>query len=322
MNGLTYTDASERRTPWGTTGDDVGTYATRQEMLEAAGLANWDVHFEDLVTAESGSPVPGRRATVRGDNQQVLGIVGDRYKILSAEDAFAFGDNIVDDGQAAWKRAGSTRNGETIFGCMELSHLGIRFPGQDREVPPYLLIVNSFAGSTPLQGVLASIVPSCTNTFEAARGTKTPYRFSIRHTSSLEGRLLAAREALGIAFQHVPEVQEMVDALAAKKVTDARAKALLAQVFPIPDDASPAVIAKHHATQAYDLYQSSETLGKDQRGTRWGVMQAVTEYVDFGMDWKPRSDERTAADLRTEAVLMGNGKEIKDRALGILLNAK
>lgn len=294
-----------------------GELATKDEMLEAAGLAGWDVQKKAIYVGRKGPVVEGKYATVTADGR-VLGVVGRGYRVTQTEETFELGEQMVDDGTARWERAGFFRGGRTIFGAMEICGGEISVPGDDSPIKPYLLLVNSFDGSTPEQGILAFIRPVCINTFEAARGTDTPYRFNIRHTGSREGKVQMAREAIGISFKHSAEVAQLATALATTAIVDEQVQEIFRKtVWPIDADAlSEGRLEAHASTVAYENYLTSPTID-GIRGTAWGAFNAVTEFVDHIAEYK--SKVNVAEDVKGEALLFGRGQMRKDRALGALL---
>lgn len=325
QRGITVTLA-DRRKPWDVASWSEGQkptsefYATAPEMLEAAGLANLNVTLTPMQTTDhDGQPIviPGRFANV--DSQgRIRGVnLTSRYRNIQMEDAFGFGDAIVDSGEAKWERAGEARNGSLVFGCMELVHLGVNVPGDNGgDLVPYLLILNSFGGESPFGGLIAFIRPVCTNTFEMAFGTPTPFKFSIRHTGGLDGKLAMAREALGITFQHVAEVQELTTRLAGIKLVEEQVRAILDATFADPDKASGE--RSPLAVKVWDHYQASTTL-EGIRGTGWGVLNAVGEYLDHVQDYRPRGAAGDPLALRAENLLVGKAQGKKEVALKAIL---
>ena len=61
---------------------------TSKEALELAGL-NWKVLQKPIYTS-SGIPIKGYKANVRETDQNILGIVTDRYKVVQNDEAFKF----------------------------------------------------------------------------------------------------------------------------------------------------------------------------------------------------------------------------------------
>lgn len=331
MDDFTVTLAN-RKTPWESglswaEGQKPGSYtqfATAKDMLEAAGMANWNVTKTQLVLP-NGKPVPGAYANVRRPgtpDESILGVVGNTYQPRQPEQIFAFGDNIVDSGEAKWERAGGFNGGSIIFAAMELVHLGIRVPGDESDLRPYLFLMDSFDGSYPTTGILAFTRPVCINTFEMALGTNTAHKFKIRHVGGLEGKIQMAREAIGLSFKHAQETAQVVSKLATTKVLDKQVAELFSKVvWPIGDDASDDKIDSHVSTAAFELYQTSETLDSI-RGTAWGAFNAVTEFVDHYVNYNGRGIS-TADDVRGKSLLLGAGEARKEAALkGLLALAK
>lgn len=319
---------ANRKTPWESglswaEGQKPGAYTSftsAAEMLDAAGMGGWNVTKRQLVLP-NGKPVPGAFANVAlpgTPDERILGVVGNTYQPRQPEQIFAFGDNIVDSGEAKWERAGGYNGGSIIFACMELVHLGISVPGDESDIKPYLFLMDSFDGSYPTTGLLAYVRPVCINTFEMALGTTTSHKFKIRHVGGLEGKLDMARNALGISFKHTKETAEIVQRLAVTKMVDKQVAELFANVvWPIGDDASDDKIDNHVSTEAFELYQSSETLDSI-RGTAWGAFNAVTEFVDHYVKYAGRGIS-TADDVRGKSLLLGAGEARKEIALKELI---
>lgn len=321
---------ASRRKPWEVASwsegqKDQGEYATSADMLDAAGLANMDVQLRPTyVKGPKGLwQSTGSYATVAKDGR-VLGTgMSARYKVLQAEEAFAFGDAIVDSGAAKWERAGSVRNGETIFGCMELQHLGVKVPGdQGGDLQPYLLIVNSFGGWTPFAGIIAFIRPVCMNTFQAAYGTKTKHRFAIKHTGTLDGKLQMAREALGIAFQHAEEVKALTQTLMTTRLVEDQVRDIIDSVWPKAPGAKRDEPRSPIALKVQQQYDASPTLD-GIRGTGWGVLNAVTEYLDHVAEYRPQGadakDPQKVLELRGLNLMLDGAEKAKERTLKALL---
>lgn len=323
---------ANRRKPWEVASWSEGqkrtsdTFATSSEMLQAAGLAGWDVRLQPTyVRGPLGRwQETGTYATVNKDGMVLGSGMSKRYRVLQSEEAFAFGDAIVDSGEAKWERAGKVRGGETVFGCMELQHLGVKVPGDDRggDLQPYLLIVNSFGGWTPFCGIIAFIRPVCINTFQAAYGTKTPHRFAIKHTGTLDGKLQMAREALGIAFQHAEEVKALTQQLMTTRLVDQQVQDIIDQVWPKAPGAKRTDPRSEIAVAVQQQYDASPTLD-GIRGTGWGLMNAVTEYLDHVADYRPQGkdagDPTKGLELRGLNLMLDKAEKKKERVLQALL---
>jgi len=157
--GLTDSDSdsmfSVRVTPWHGLGAVLDRPpATLSEAIEASGLG-WNVAKEPIAidrgetsVADWSAPrceeIPGFYATVRQDTREVLGIVGERYRIVQNHEAFAFVDQLLGS-SINFETAGSLHGGRRVWVLATLpDHVEV---GGD-VVRPYVLLMNSHDGST------------------------------------------------------------------------------------------------------------------------------------------------------------------------------
>lgn len=124
--GLTDSDSmfSVRVTPWHGLGAVLDQPpATIAEAIEASGLG-WSVAKEPIAVdrgetvADWSAPrceeIPGFYATVRQDTREVLGIVGERYRIVQNHEAFAFVDQLLGS-SINFETAGSLHGGRRVW---------------------------------------------------------------------------------------------------------------------------------------------------------------------------------------------------------------
>ena len=103
-----------REKPWHGLGTRVEAALSSKEALIAAGL-NWEVIQKKLYTKE-GDCVPGFYANVRDNDNKVLGVVTNRYKIVQNREAFAFTDELLGKG-VKYETAGSLKGQENMDSC-------------------------------------------------------------------------------------------------------------------------------------------------------------------------------------------------------------
>lgn len=279
------TFASRRVPAWhmlGTVFQD--DYVTTMEMLRLAHMDNWNVRLEDIT-------LPGRSdiayyATVR-DNPadglpDVLGVVKDKYRTYQNEDLFSFGDTILDGG-GRWETAGSIKGGRVVFGSLAIDHDVVLDPtGVADEIRSYLLVSSSHDGSLSIQ---ASITPTrvvCQNTLTAAlNGASQTYKF--RHTARAEGRIAAAREALGLAHKFMDAFEVEAQALFQTAVDADKFYAIINAAYPKPDEDVKGSQTKwqNKVDTLFSIYQSPTVAGAGVDGTAWGAYNALTERLDW-----------------------------------------
>jgi len=67
-----------------------------EEALEVAGL-DWNVNQSSIFTNDD-ILIPNYKANIRDIDEQILGVVTDRYKVVQNEEAFAFTDSLLGEG--------------------------------------------------------------------------------------------------------------------------------------------------------------------------------------------------------------------------------
>lgn len=95
-----------REKPWHGLGTMVETAPDSREALIAAGL-DWDVVQKPVFT-QDGAKIPGYFANVRFQDNAILGVVINRYKVVQNREAFAFTDELLGNG-VRYETAGSIK---------------------------------------------------------------------------------------------------------------------------------------------------------------------------------------------------------------------
>lgn len=215
-----------RTKPWHGLGTMVEEAPTSREALEAAGL-NWQVIQKNLVT-DSGIVVPGFKVNLRENDQQVLGVVSDRYKVVQNEAAFAFTDALLGEG-VTYETAGSLQNGRRTW---ILAKLPARYIISGDEVTPYLVFMNSHDGSGSIKAAMTPIRVVCQNTLNLALST-AKRSWSTNHTGDIKGKMEDARYTLLYADQYMAELGKVIDKLNQQKLSDRQVLEYIDSLFPI-----------------------------------------------------------------------------------------
>ena len=283
--------ASLRQPAWHNLGTVFENEVNTAEMLKLAHLDNWNVRLEDVEIPEGFASDKSYSFVSRTnpfDNSQtdVLGVVGERYKVLQNEDLFSFGDNILDGG-GRWETAGSIKGGRVVFGALALTDSITLDPnGRADKIDNYLLINTSHDGSIAIQASITPIRVVCANTLNLAltslRGKNAPKQsFKIRHTQTAEGKIAVAREALGLAHKYLDDFSTMATAMIETEITKQQFDEIVALAYPAPEKDSKGSLGKHTAKidLLNDIYvgQFNDTIA----GTAWGAFNALTERLDW-----------------------------------------
>lgn len=220
-----------RTKPWHGLGTMVMEAPTSKAALELAGL-DWQVIQKELKTAD-GIPVMGFKANVRDTDEQVLGVVTDRYQIVQNEEAFAFTDALLGEG-VTYETAGSLQNGRRTW---ILAKLPQRYIISGDEITPYLVFMNSHDGTGAIKAAMTPIRVVCQNTLNLALNT-AKRSWSTNHTGDIKGKMEDARYTLLYADKYMAELGKTIDALNQKKLSDRQVYAYIDELFPLVENAT------------------------------------------------------------------------------------
>ena len=273
--------ASLREPAWHGLGTILTDEVTTSEMLQAAHLANWNVRLDDVT-------LPGRshreffavtRTNPFDGERDVLGVVGERYKVVQNEDLFSFADNMLDGGR--WETAGSIKNGTVVFGSLALDREVVLDPkGATDKVNTYMLVHTSHDGSLAVQASITPVRVVCQNTLNMALSGVTQ-SYKIRHTQTVQGKVQAAREALGIAHKYLDEFDKQAQELITAEINDQQFFEIITNVYPKPEKDAKGSMTKWETKidVLNDIYNGETCV--NIKGTAWGAYNALTERLDW-----------------------------------------
>ncbi len=220
-----------REKPWHGLGTQVMEAPTSAAALSLAGL-DWRVIQKPLLTYDE-IPVPGFKANLRDSDNQVLGVVTDRYKVVQNEDAFAFTDSLLGEG-VTYETAGSLQNGRRTW---ILAKLPQRYIISGDEITPYLVFMNSHDGSGAIKAAMTPIRVVCMNTLNLALST-AKRTWSADHVGDIQGKLEDARDTLLYAGRYMEELGKAIDGLNKIRLSDRKVYEYIDALFPLVDNAT------------------------------------------------------------------------------------
>lgn len=287
--GLTTSDSmfSVRVTPWHGLGAVIDQPpASVAEAIEVSGLG-WSVAKQPVALDRGGDlpdvlryeKVSGYYATVRKDTEEVLGMVGERYRIVQNHEAFAFIDQLL--GSAIhFETAGSLHGGRRVW---VLATLPADLEVGGDVVRPYVLLMNSHDGSTAVVAATTPIRVVCQNTLNWALSSARQ-KFSIRHTEAVTHRVHEARRALDLSINYYEQFKLYGDQLASERCTERQLRSVLDELYPngAGDTASSRTRRSRQQTKdrIAELFLTGQTRG-NAPGSKWAAVNAIVEYGDW-----------------------------------------
>ncbi|HLH67352.1 MAG TPA: DUF932 domain-containing protein [Solirubrobacteraceae bacterium] len=292
-SGITSSDSmfSVRETPWHGLGrvlDEAPNSISEAIALSGLGwrverepiaVDRGDVAMADSIWDPRCEEIRGFYATVRQDTRQVLGIVGERYRIVQNWEAFQFVDQLL--GSAInFETAGSLGGGRKVSVLASLpDHIEV---GGD-PVKPYLLLMNSHDGSTAVIAATTPVRVVCQNTLNWGLQTARQ-RFSIRHTEQIGRRVHEARRLLALSVDYYEQFKQLGNQLASEACTERQLRRVLDELYPsgTEDRASDRVsrARAQRKDRVVDLFFNGDTVG-NAPGSKWAAVNAIVEFGDW-----------------------------------------
>ena len=313
-----YSFFSVQEKAWHGLGQIVTDYPTSAEAIKHAGLdyeviksplytnaSNIIDPTESLEIRDNEVNVPNYFATIRTDNNAVLGVVGKEYHIVQNREAFSFFDAIVGgtDG-ILYETAGALGNGERIFITAKLPDY-IRVGNGDDVTEKYIFLTTSHDGSGSITAAFTPVRIVCQNTLNASlRNMINVVR--IRHTSGAKQRLENAHKVMGLANEFSNQLEDIFNNWAKVKVADNEVKKMIQfalcpnketlQHLKAGNDDEISTVFKNTVEDAFAYAMTSDSQQMNTtKGTLFGAYNAVTGYYQ-----NVRSYKDSEVDMQTK----------------------
>ena len=241
---------------------------------------NWDVEADRAVNGTTFDEVPDLKLIRRNDNNDVIGWAHQSYRpITNAEVAeiLSTGLDGVDYEVAA---VGSLRRGARVFVAVQLHDAGeINVDGET--IHPYVLLHNTFDGSSTLRLVNIGYRPFCTNVLSLSLRQNAAIT-TVRHTVNAGNKFPEVRQALKRFLIARDKFQQDVQDLIRTEVTSAQAAKVIEALTPQPkldDEPSKAAVtrAERRRDELTAAYANDPRVGFT--GTAWGLVQAYSTWT-------------------------------------------
>ena len=220
-----------REKPWHGLGTEVQEAPTSADALIYAGL-DWEVIQKDVYT-ENGSLISGYKVNLRSTDNEALGIVSDRYKVVQNVEAFSFTDELLGAG-VRYETAGSLQEGRKVW---LLARLPREYIIAGERISPYLVFSNTHDGSGSVKVAVTPVRVVCNNTLNLALDT-AKRSFSMIHTGNIHDKIQEAKDTLFMAEKYMDSLGIEFEQLRRQKITDAQIKEYIELLLPMEKDAT------------------------------------------------------------------------------------
>ena len=262
-----------RVAPWHGLGICVEETLTSGEALEKSGL-DWNVIQRPIMTSTY-DHIVGWKANIRDTDEQVLGIVTDRYKIVQNHEAFGFTDALLGEG-VRYETAGSLNNGRKVW---LLAKLPDRYFLEGEEIEPFLVFTNTHDGSGAIRVAMTPVRVVCQNTLNLALSS-AKRAWSTIHVGDMAKKLDEAYCTLSLAHSYMGSLGKEFNRLNKIKLSDAKVMEYIEMLLPMDDN--PSDIHRNNITRIRDDLKSRYFEAPDlmhMSKTTYRFICAVSDYA-------------------------------------------
>lgn len=296
--------------PWHGLGNKLTTLQPLDAWKRQAGM-DWMIEESEVRYITGNHTVgaihtfPEQKVLYRSDTKRPLAVVSKRFQVVQPEEVLEFYRDLTEYAGFELETAGVLKEGRK-FWALARTGQSATLKGKD-QVNGYLLLATACDGSLATTAQFTSVRVVCNNTLQIALGDN---RGAVKVPHRSEFNADAVKQQLGITVAPWNRFVAKMKDLVACPVDPDSVDGLLRRVLVYPGQSGgPAVVNEQAVRSVRALYDGGGRGAQlaSSRGTAWGLLNSVTEYVDHHR--RARSD-----DHRREAAWFGQGAQFKQRA--------
>ena len=314
MAHLVHQMAYVGETPWHQLGHQLPAKQPIEVWAEKAGM-DWRICETPVryMTEHAGSlgaimSFDEQKVLYRSDTKAPLSVVGGRYQVVQPQAVLEFYRDLSEVSGFELETAGVLKAGKKFWALARTGKETV-LKGNDR-VKGYVLLATSCDGTLATTATPTTIRVVCNNTLSIALGTATG-AIKVPHSTRFDAD--AVKQQLGIAVSQWDSFMYRMKTLSERKVKTHESMNYFLKVLCQTDaqtDLATGLTNERALKKVQELYEGHGRGAELQaaKGTAWGLLSAVTEFVDH--ERRARSQE-----YRLDSAWFGQGAQLKQRAL-------
>jgi len=304
------------KVPWHGLGQQLTPDAPLEVWASEAGMS----HVIKRAAVQFQTPSVGtygvmseRDVLYRSDTIAPLAVVSNRFKIVQPREVLEFFRDLVSaTGDYVLETAGLLNGGARYWALAKYRDT-LEF-GRDI-VKPFLMLATACDGSMNTIAQHTSVRVVCNNTLQMALRATGDGVIKVSHRTAFNSDSVKAELGIDNA---ITQYREDVTALINQSITTAESVDILVQLIGKRDDLGALTNEKNTKRIVGEIMQNLANSPGAQldtaAGTGWGLMNAVTRYVDF--DTRARSQNN-----RFNSGQFGPGAKLKREAFELIIAA-
>jgi phage/plasmid-like protein (TIGR03299 family) len=298
-------------TPWHGLGQELDPNADMETWRKAAGM-DWTLESSPVQFNANGNnqSFAGQNVLYRSDTNAPMSIVSNRYKPVQPSEVLDFFKDLVEESGFKLHTAGTLFGGKRLWALAETGKFGEIT--KDDGIGGFLLLSTSCDRSLATTARFTSVRVVCNNTLSMATSDGADC-VSFTHAREFDHNLMKAK--LGLAVESFSAFMAMGKFLQTQQMNVHSAEDFVAKLMVNPvrmTDPEFEVRNTRGFTKILDLFEGqakgSELVGQ----TKWGMLNAVTEYYDHHLPSRTQ-------DARLNSTWFGSGNAVKAKAIQLLV---
>lgn len=298
-------------TPWHGLGNALAPKQPLEVWAEQAGMAFQILETPVRYMAESSGALGSimtfgdQKVLFRSDTKAALSVVSNRYQVVQPREILEFYRDLTEISGFELETAGVLKEGRKVWALARTGQ-SASLKGEDT-VNAYLLLATACDGTLATTAQFTSIRVVCNNTLAVALSSGSN-AIRVPHSTSFDP--LAVKQQLGVSVSSWDAFMYRMRTLSERKVRSHEAMNYFLRVFTEPDQAPSALTNERAIKRVQALYEGHGQGAElaSAKGTAWGLLNSVTEFVDHQR--RARSQ-----DYRLDSAWFGAGAGLKRRAL-------
>lgn len=317
MSALVQTMAYVGQTPWHHLGNALPPKQSIDVWAREAGM-DWSIRETPVrfMTEQAGAlgsirSFDDQKVLYRSDSHTPLSVVSSRYQIVQPKAVLEFYRDLTEISGFELETAGVLKEGRKFWALARTGKETV-LKGNDL-VRGYLLLATSCDGTLATTATPTTIRVVCQNTLAIAlKGASNAIK--VPHSTTFDAQLV--KRQLGVAVTSWDSFMYSMKTLSERKVKSHEAMNYFLHVMCQTDGHtdSQALTNERALKKVQELYEGRGRGAElsAAKGTAWGLLCAVTEFIDH--ERRARSQE-----YRLDSAWFGQGAGLKQRALDTAL---